>query len=403
MRDFYIYGFKSRNEFQEKSARSYDNERRRVESWLSEYISFRKDSKGKQYFFSVDGRNIPHNPLYKAYKAKSFTDNDIILHFYILDILAQGEKLSFRDIVEKIFNDYLSFFDTDILPDESTIRNKLKEYVKLGIIKGEKCGKEIIYSKIESTLNDEGLIEAIGFATEENPVGAIGSFIMDKYPEASDIFSFKHRHLSEALEQNIIVNLLICIKNGAKAEINVKQTGLKKTKALKVFPLKIYVSCQNGRQYLLAYCYDIKRPRTIRIDSIVKVKEAEKEPEVSLYNSYGEKYSQYLWGVSDARNRKDKGRKIEHLEMTVYIEDDEKHVLRRLEREKRGGKISILDAHRIKFEADVYDAGEMIPWVRSFTGRVEEFKCSNAALEKRFNEDLESLYSIYGGTADDIQ
>lgn len=34
MREFYIYGFKSRSEYTYKSARSYDNERRRVESWL---------------------------------------------------------------------------------------------------------------------------------------------------------------------------------------------------------------------------------------------------------------------------------------------------------------------------------------------------------------------------------
>ena len=33
MRQFYVYGFKSRDEYDAKSARSYDNERRRVESW----------------------------------------------------------------------------------------------------------------------------------------------------------------------------------------------------------------------------------------------------------------------------------------------------------------------------------------------------------------------------------
>lgn len=35
MRDFYVYGFKSRTEYDKKSARSYDNERRRMESWLA--------------------------------------------------------------------------------------------------------------------------------------------------------------------------------------------------------------------------------------------------------------------------------------------------------------------------------------------------------------------------------
>lgn len=32
MREFYVYGFKSRTEYDAKSARSYDDERRRLES-----------------------------------------------------------------------------------------------------------------------------------------------------------------------------------------------------------------------------------------------------------------------------------------------------------------------------------------------------------------------------------
>ena len=34
MREFYVYGFKSREEYTKMSARSYDDERRRMESWL---------------------------------------------------------------------------------------------------------------------------------------------------------------------------------------------------------------------------------------------------------------------------------------------------------------------------------------------------------------------------------
>lgn len=41
MREFYVYGFRSREEFTQGSGRSYDNERRRIESWLGEYMQFR--------------------------------------------------------------------------------------------------------------------------------------------------------------------------------------------------------------------------------------------------------------------------------------------------------------------------------------------------------------------------
>ena len=114
MRDFYVFGFKSRADFADKSARSYDNERRRIESWLGEYMYFRQNAGGKNCFISVDSRKIWHNPFYKALKAKSFTANDIMLHFFLLDI--------------------------------STVRKKLAEYAELGLIENEKCGREYIMS-----------------------------------------------------------------------------------------------------------------------------------------------------------------------------------------------------------------------------------------------------------------
>ncbi|MDE6897102.1 MAG: hypothetical protein K2P43_13150, partial [Lachnospiraceae bacterium] len=47
VRDFLIYGFKSRDDFSIKSGRTYDNERRRIESWLSEYIQTEYGPQGK--------------------------------------------------------------------------------------------------------------------------------------------------------------------------------------------------------------------------------------------------------------------------------------------------------------------------------------------------------------------
>ena len=73
MRDFYVYGFKNRNEYEEKSIRSYDNERRRIASWLGDYMRFQQSANGKCTFLSVDSRKIGQNPLFKAFKTKTFT------------------------------------------------------------------------------------------------------------------------------------------------------------------------------------------------------------------------------------------------------------------------------------------------------------------------------------------
>ena len=100
MNEFFVYGFKSRNEYHQKSPRSYDNERRRIEDYLGEYMSFRQGKNGKNVFLSIDSRRVRHNPLYQAFKARSFTPGDITLHFILLDILyAPDEEKTLGDIL----------------------------------------------------------------------------------------------------------------------------------------------------------------------------------------------------------------------------------------------------------------------------------------------------------------
>ena len=128
MRDFYVYGFKGRDEFNAKSARIYDDEYRRVKGWLEGYMDSYYDESGKKVFISIDSRTLSRNPLYVAFKTKSFTDWDITLHFFLLDILSD-RPASVKECLEKITGEYLKDFPEEF-PDEGTIRNKLKEYEK---------------------------------------------------------------------------------------------------------------------------------------------------------------------------------------------------------------------------------------------------------------------------------
>ena len=138
MREFYVYGFKSREQYKEKSSRSYDDERRRMESWLSDYMKFERNADGKNGFISIDSRVSQHNPFYRALKSKSFTDGDITLHFILFDILYSSDiLLSLSDILDKI-DIYLAGFENTMTFDESTVRKKLKEYVSQGIIVSQK-------------------------------------------------------------------------------------------------------------------------------------------------------------------------------------------------------------------------------------------------------------------------
>ena len=57
MREFYVYGFRTRSGFSGKSGRTYDNERRRLECVLGEHTESTRDFRGKNVFLSIDSRS----------------------------------------------------------------------------------------------------------------------------------------------------------------------------------------------------------------------------------------------------------------------------------------------------------------------------------------------------------
>ena len=140
VREFFIYGFKVRGDFDGKSARTYDNEKRRVESWLGDYLHYGTSERGTQVAITVDSSRIATNPLYRAYASCSFTDNDIRLHFLLLDLLSDGQTHSIRSLTEGLADAYGAVFE------EQTVRGKLREYAAMGILIAEKNGKTIPFS-----------------------------------------------------------------------------------------------------------------------------------------------------------------------------------------------------------------------------------------------------------------
>ena len=121
VRDFFVYGFKTRDEFKEKSPRTYDNERRRIESWLSGFVKQDYIEKGKNISLAIDSNLLDTNPLYRVWKTKSFTDNDIMLHFFLLDYLSNTEGKTIEEIADGILDEYEVFFDTQMIRRKWTV------------------------------------------------------------------------------------------------------------------------------------------------------------------------------------------------------------------------------------------------------------------------------------------
>ena len=93
---------------------------------------------------------------------------------------------------------------------------------------------------------------------------------------------------------------------------------------------------------------------------------------------------------------------METVEFTVHYEKGEEHIHHRLEREKRCGTVEKIDEHTSRFYAEIYDAAELIPWIRTFIGRIVDIHISNPILEAQFKNDLERMYQLYGTGDDEI-
>ncbi|MCR5322777.1 MAG: WYL domain-containing transcriptional regulator [Lachnospiraceae bacterium] len=391
MREFYIYGFKSRDEYTKKSGRSYDDERRRLESWLGEYMRFRQTADGKNVFISIDSRLSQHNPLYKAWKAKSFTDGDITLHFILMDIFEEyREPLTVSEIVERV-DEYLTVFDEPKTFDGSTIRKKLKEYISEGIVEIRKQGRTVGYMRSQDSLNVE--TDVLDLFSEIAPCGVIGSFLLDKADDHEDLFTFKHHYITGALDSEILYSIFDAMREKRSITMETINRGKDRITQRNAVPLQVMISAQSGRQYLMAYVPETNRITSFRIDNIMSVKPEEIN---SRFDELRETYIgmlPHLWGVSTQGRS---GQHMEHVEFTIRFEDDEQYIPTRLEREKRCGDVERLDNNTCRFSAEVFDTSELVPWIRTFICRITAIHFSDEELEKQFKQDIEDMYKLYG-------
>lgn len=394
MRDFYVYGFKSRDDYRTKSLRSYDDERRRIESWLGDHMRFVRTPEGKNVFISIDSRTIRHNPFYHAWKAKSFTDGDVTLHFILFDILHEPSvKRTVSELLQEIDENYLSEFENPMLFDESTLRKKLKEYCKEGMIAAEKEGRKIYYHRTDDTdLSD--LNDVLHYFSEVSPCGVIGSFLLDKSEVDSDTFTFKHHYITGAMDSGVLAALFTAMREKRIVTASNLNRRSDLPKQIRMIPLRVLISVQNGRQHLIAYLPEYNCFQSYRVDYLSNVTPEEPTPRFNELRMELDRMQGKTWGVNVKRNPWS-AEESEHVEFTVKVADNEEFIVRRLEREKRVGVVEKLDENTYRFSADVYDTSEMIPWIRTFICRIVEIQFSNKKQENIFKKDLDTMYRMY--------
>jgi len=404
VRDFFIYGFKVRSDFNRKSARTYDDEKRRVESWLGDFLRYDDSVRGRQISICVDSDHIPENPLYKAFYSKSFTDNDIRLHFLIQDVLYGGAALALREIVEEIDSRYGIFFD------EQTVRNKLKEYVSEGIIISEKHGKTAYFSLSPDRADKffeefAGLDDAVKFFSETGEFGVVGNSILKSVGMENDLFFMKHNYIVHTLEDAVLPEILEAIEQKRSLSLrtfSAKNRSKKESENL-VVPMRVCASVQTGRRYLAAYIPLYNRFNAFRLDYIRAIKPG------NVYEGFDDVYEKYCrneqrcFGVSFGERRETGN--VTPLVVTIRIGEGEEFIINRIEREKRRGTLEKISDSLYRLTIDAFDPVEPMHWIKTFIGRIVKIEGGNAAALELFRDDIERMNAMYnkGVQNDDIQ
>ena len=392
MRDFLVFGYRTRREFDGKSARTYDNERRRIESWLGDDLRWEYGARGKAVFLSMDAAELVRNPLYRAWQSRSFTDNDITLHFCLLDLLADGVPRHAEEITDALAARYGVLFE---LP---TVRRKLKEYGELGILDRRRQGRALCYTLSPCTLDslfpDQArLPELLCFFGEAAPLSVIGSFLSSRRGEEDRGLRFKHHFIVHTLEDQMLLTALEAIRTRARLEVtNVSgRSGVERV--LTVVPVKIMVSVQTGRRYLAAWLPERRRFTSLRLDYIKALSLRPGLEEDEACRALAEERLAHSWGSalhSSAR--------LERFSMTVAADEArEPYIIQRLRRESRGGTVEQVEPGLWRCTRYVYDTSELMNWVKTFIGRIVSLEGDNQRVIDRFYDDIRRMAEMYGG------
>lgn len=398
VRDFFIYGFKVRNDFKTKSSRTYDDEKRRVESWLGDYLRYDNSVRGRQISISVDSGHIPENPLYQAYYSKSFTDNDIKLHFFITDILQSKGELTLKELTELIDSKFGEIFDWQ------TVRNKLKEYAEEGLIVTEKRGKTAYFSLSDINAgelleNTKGLSDGVKFFSETQHFGIIGNSILKFAGLRNDLFFMKHNYIVHTLEDEILLDIIKAIEEKRLIYITVSSRkadrgDVPRESEYCVIPMQVLSSVQTGRRYLAGIIPKYRRYNSFRLDSIKRVRIGEIAEEYDFLRGKYLKNTLRCFGVSFG-DRQETGN-VSPLKITFCIDEKtEDFVVQRIKREMRCGSLEKTAENTFVLTEDVYDPHEVMHWIKTFIGRISRIEGGNEAVRRQFYTDIRRMDMMY--------
>ena len=339
------------------------------EDFLSEYEYMRKKDLKKKEYKTSDLINF--YPKILEVKGKTANDNNINKKYNLklqelssLGIIRQTQRIGLKGKKGD------RRWSVDGLP---TMRRLLDE--------GKKANKDFEFH----------LQCLLDFYSKYYMFGEVGVFLLDRMENSSmSPFRLKHEHYMQALNDYNCIDLLYAIEQGKWCRIQYKHGMNGEKIELLCYPIEIRVGFRNGRESLVYYepfkeCYT-----TLRLEFIESIYYCEDQEIRQVLQKYDERYTNEFidmeienarrsiknsWGISTTVGQQKNAMTpaiLHKVKMRIAFDPKmEGFIRRRLQRECRLGQVVVNETEGyIDFEVEVTDAGELIPWVRSFYCRI---------------------------------
>ncbi|MBQ8036617.1 MAG: WYL domain-containing protein, partial [Proteobacteria bacterium] len=259
------------------------------------------------------------------------------------------------------------------------------------------------------------LYPAIRLFAEISPLGLLGYYLLDRINIQTDnthspqIFTFKNRYLNHILDSQVLETLFEAIHTQQAVQVYIAARLDLHTQSLippnytiekyakdayrtaLVLPFKLYVSVMTGARYLMGIYPNSQELACIRIEHIehAEIKADENALDHNALYTRFQQLTRNIWGVSS------KNQSPTHVEMTITDDMPNGYMLTRLKNECRCGAVEQLSDTSARFSADICDARELFPWMRTFVGYISDVSFSDATLQELFIAQINELSDKY--------
>ena len=420
LESFYISG-KPRNEYIKKPA--YDSILAIIDTWCPKNILYSVgNNTEKRYFFKMDCRDLDLNPFAIFLKSKKTNSmrNDLLLYFIIPQILKRDSFTPLPQIISDVQNIQLAAISPNsdlytINIDSKRIRNIIREMHDLGLIEFKKNKNAFLYRLADAPPSLLDLYPAIRLFAEISPLGLLGYYLLDRINIQTDnthspqIFTFKNRYLNHILDSQVLETLFEAIHTQQAVQVYIAARLDLHTQSLippnytiekyakdayrtaLVLPFKLYVSVMTDARYLMGIYPNSQELACIRIEHIehAEIKADENALDHNALYTRFQQLTRNIWGVSS------KNQSPTHVEMTITDDMPNGYMLTRLKNECRCGAVEQLSDTSARFSADICDARELFPWMRTFVGYISDVSFSDATLQELFIAQINELSDKY--------